>query len=146
MAMHISGRPGRAKSPTVDTQSTVKSNLYSQVAWSCFSPTTWHGHWSTVLATDYRGWRRSLTCGRSTKPAHSYSLKKKPREHRRSASRDRLFSPQEERQFLNVPPLLSSQTFQWQSWVVLPISVASYTLIHDTHFGLTSHSRAREQN
>ena len=54
-------------------------------AWSRFSSTTRHGHWSTVLATDHRGWRRSLTCGHSTKPAHSYSSKKKPREHRRSA-------------------------------------------------------------
>ena len=46
---------------------------------------TRHAHWSTVLATDHRGWRRSLTCGQSTKPAHSYSSKKKPREYRRSA-------------------------------------------------------------
>ena len=52
MAMQISGRPRRAQSPTADTQSTVKSTLYSQVAWSRFSPTTRHGH-----AVDAAPWR-----------------------------------------------------------------------------------------
>ena len=50
-----------------------------------FSPTARHSHWSTALATDHCGWRRSLRCGRSTKLAHSYSSTKKPHEHRRSA-------------------------------------------------------------
>ena len=49
---------------------TLTRSIWKRKSRIDFGPrtTTRHGHWST----DHRCWRRSLTCGHSTKPAHSW--------------------------------------------------------------------------